>query len=452
MSDTDISQLADESLSTGVFPAGRKSPFRLYFDSTTHQSILNHASADTSVEICGVLVGQWQRDDDGPFAAVSDLIRCDNATQGQAEVTFTHESWNHINSEMDSKYSELRIVGWYHSHPDFGIFLSDRDIFIQEHFFGGPGQVALVVDPVRKLEGVFEWRGGKPVLMDHYAIGDRIESVAASRTQESSRLVNRDKSADAGSDPAAHVAGRRDSASTVTTMLSWLCLFLLGWLVSGMFNHSRAYQSWAIERYGLWNILQLGRNDELTIVRSDIEKIQSEASALSEQHLAAATDGSTTAAQTDELKKRWKEVLDRLSVSQRNVERMQTLYALSPQDEQLALVAVVNQLRQLRSSDGRMMVPIPVPERLYPLIVNQLMPPQKDATSKKTEDKPDSQDTPKQPDTQSPNTKPLSEKPPSEKPGAPDATGPTPAEAPKPAGPPVAPGPAPSEDSQPKAD
>ena len=52
-------------------------------------------------------------------------------------------------------FANARIVGWYHTHPDFGIFLSDYDVFIHQHFFSGPGQIALVIDPVRKLEGVF---------------------------------------------------------------------------------------------------------------------------------------------------------------------------------------------------------------------------------------------------------------------------------------------------------
>src|SRR5690606_7016679 len=121
-----------------------------------------------TVEICGILVGEWRQDEDGPFATVENYIRCDNATSKFAEVTFTHESWAKINEEMDSRFDGKRIVGWYHSHPDFGIFLSGRDCFIHEHFFGSPGQVAFVVDPVRELEGVFAWRNGKPTPMRHY--------------------------------------------------------------------------------------------------------------------------------------------------------------------------------------------------------------------------------------------------------------------------------------------
>ncbi len=155
MSGVDIRDLKKEKLSEGKFPVKPKEDFRFHMTEAVHKSIQEHAKADVSVEICGVLVGKWEKDEHGPFALVTENIRCESATSKFAEVTFTHESWSQINKEMDSKYTDLRIIGWYHSHPDFGIFLSDRDVFIHENFFSGPGQVAYVVDPVRDLEGVF---------------------------------------------------------------------------------------------------------------------------------------------------------------------------------------------------------------------------------------------------------------------------------------------------------
>ena len=46
------------------------------------------------------------RDENGPYAVVTDYIRCDNASSKFAEVTFTHESWAQINKEMDSRFAE----------------------------------------------------------------------------------------------------------------------------------------------------------------------------------------------------------------------------------------------------------------------------------------------------------------------------------------------------------
>ena len=43
----------------------------------------------------------------------------------------------------------LRITGWWHSHPNLGCFLSSTDLLTQKFFFSKPYQVALAIDPVR---------------------------------------------------------------------------------------------------------------------------------------------------------------------------------------------------------------------------------------------------------------------------------------------------------------
>ena len=53
------------------------------------------------------------------------------------------------------------MIGWYHTHPGFGIFLSDMDVFICDNFFNLPWQVAFVYDPLGGDEGNFVWRAGQ---------------------------------------------------------------------------------------------------------------------------------------------------------------------------------------------------------------------------------------------------------------------------------------------------
>jgi proteasome lid subunit RPN8/RPN11 len=56
-----------------------------------------------------------------------------------------------------------QIVGWHHTHPGFGIFLSRHDEFFHRNFFSQPWQVALVVDPQRGELGFFQWLDGEIV-------------------------------------------------------------------------------------------------------------------------------------------------------------------------------------------------------------------------------------------------------------------------------------------------
>jgi hypothetical protein len=74
---------------------------------------------------------------------------------------------------MDGKHQGKRVVGWYHTHPGFGVFLSDRDQFIHKSFFDLPFQVAFVYDPKSREHGLFSWRDGEVWRMRRYAIGER---------------------------------------------------------------------------------------------------------------------------------------------------------------------------------------------------------------------------------------------------------------------------------------
>jgi proteasome lid subunit RPN8/RPN11 len=124
-------------------------------------AIHGHGKSITAVEVCGVLVGNVYRDQHGPYLYIAGAIRGDRASGLAAQVTFTAETWSEIQAVMDRDHPDERIVGWYHTHPGFGVFLSGMDLFIQDHFFNLPWQVALVYDPIGGDEGMFFWREGK---------------------------------------------------------------------------------------------------------------------------------------------------------------------------------------------------------------------------------------------------------------------------------------------------
>ena len=66
-------------------------------------------------------------------------------------------------AHRDRQHPDKKFIGWYHTHPGFGIFLSGMDDFIQANWFSEPWQIALVYDPTSEEEGIFVWRDGKTV-------------------------------------------------------------------------------------------------------------------------------------------------------------------------------------------------------------------------------------------------------------------------------------------------
>ncbi len=119
-----------------------------------------HAQSDTSVELGGVMLGGQYQDEDGkPFVVVTDSLRAEHYESTKGSFKFTHETWSEITRQRDQFPDDLQMVGWYHTHPDWGVFLSGMDMFICDNFFNKPLDVALVIDPCRDDRGFFQWTG-----------------------------------------------------------------------------------------------------------------------------------------------------------------------------------------------------------------------------------------------------------------------------------------------------
>lgn len=124
--------------------------------------MMAHVSRNTELECGGVLMGQFCQDPlDISFIQVVGFIPAKGAVATSASIRFTVESWQFISNERVA-FGDLPIVGWYHSHPGHGIFLSQgMDSFVHMHWFPYPWQVALVLDPINAHYGLFGWRDGE---------------------------------------------------------------------------------------------------------------------------------------------------------------------------------------------------------------------------------------------------------------------------------------------------
>lgn len=110
----------------------------------------------------GFLLGSWSNE--GGFTVrMSGFVPCPHAPSSAASLTFRPDEWQLVHSHPEVASGSREIVGWVHSHPGMAVGLSDWDIFIHQHFFSGPGQVAWVRDPVSDREAFWCLRDGRPV-------------------------------------------------------------------------------------------------------------------------------------------------------------------------------------------------------------------------------------------------------------------------------------------------
>jgi proteasome lid subunit RPN8/RPN11 len=182
----DINDCSADGLSEKAFPAA--SPFRIAISESAHQKMWEHARStlfdgDQIKEVGGILVGKLFRDQNGPYLEISGSIIAEHTRNEGTEVAFTPETWAQINRIKDTEFPNELIVGWYHTHPNFGIFLSERDQFLHRHSFPQPWAVAHVIDPVQNLEGLFVWKSGQPREADEFW-------VSSERRSKSTQISN----------------------------------------------------------------------------------------------------------------------------------------------------------------------------------------------------------------------------------------------------------------------
>ncbi len=338
----DVADVLALDLPRSGFPGGKTQAFRVFIDSKVHADVLKHAKDDVSIEICGVLVGRLCRDDAGPFVEVTASIRGDAAQNRLAEVTFTHETWSRINAEMDGKYSDRSIMGWYHTHPDFGIFLSERDRFIQENFFSGPGQIAYVVDPVRNQEGVFAWEKGKPTPLPHYWVGDELRDAPENPSEQVAKAM---AAVEAEPTPTQKTSGA-GSAWSFWNLLLCVSTLLLGYLIGSLKMYwddweRRQIVKGVVANYGIYK----GLKPRFDIDTLELRILLQDASLRLDRAKAnGLLDGTKKNAKASS---DFETAQDVLSQSRARLERLAEKYTLSPEERSAVVDTIIEQLKGL---------------------------------------------------------------------------------------------------------
>ena len=137
-----------------------KDDLPVFVDLDVMREMEAHARSDTEVELGGVMLGGQYVDHQGaPFIMVTDSLRARHYEATKGSFKFTRDTWSQITRERAQLAADVQMVGWYHTHPSWGVFLSGMDLFICDHFFNRPLDVALVIDPCSRERGWFQWDG-----------------------------------------------------------------------------------------------------------------------------------------------------------------------------------------------------------------------------------------------------------------------------------------------------
>jgi proteasome lid subunit RPN8/RPN11 len=126
------------------------------------EALLDYSEQDLQRECGGFLIGglTWEP---RRVVAVRHFLPAVEARSRSASLTFTHATWSAMTRTVSERFPDESVVGWHHTHPGLGVFLSGYDLFIHRHFFKEAWQIAVVVDPRQRELGFFQWRGARVV-------------------------------------------------------------------------------------------------------------------------------------------------------------------------------------------------------------------------------------------------------------------------------------------------
>ena len=152
-------ELTENMMPQNILPIGDRveENKNIYILQSVYKEIHKFTQNKTTNESGGMLVGTVLEEFGKTNIIVSGFVEAKYCEATPTTLKFTHETWEYVHKEIEKKHPGKKIVGWIHTHPDFGIFLSEYDKFIHQNFFNVDYQVAYVVDPIQKIEGFYFW-------------------------------------------------------------------------------------------------------------------------------------------------------------------------------------------------------------------------------------------------------------------------------------------------------
>ncbi len=160
----------------------------IYILQSVYKEIQKFTSNKTVNEAGGMLIGTVIEEFGKTNIIISGFVEAKHCEATPTTLKFTHQTWESCHKEIDKKFPGKKIVGWIHTHPNYGIFLSEYDKFIQKNFFSEEYEVAYVIDPIQDIEGFYFWISGKIERCKGFYIYDKTGNkidVVKNESQES---------------------------------------------------------------------------------------------------------------------------------------------------------------------------------------------------------------------------------------------------------------------------
>lgn len=174
--------------------------------------ITAHSRSNLDCELGGALLGQAYRYKSGVVVEVQAALPATSSDHGPVHFTFSADSWSKLHRDRTAHYPNLDIIGWFHTHPDLGVFYSSDDVVVHTAAFTQPWHIGLVVDPVRDEAAFFGWVAGNLASLNgYYELPDRQRETQAPWRIVPTNVWDRPYEMEQPAEAASHVVLARNS-------------------------------------------------------------------------------------------------------------------------------------------------------------------------------------------------------------------------------------------------
>ena len=144
-----------------------QTPLLVFMPWSCMQAMEAHAGGDILNEQAGIIYGHAYAGASGQLYIVVTSVLPADTTNSPIHFRFHERSWEKL--WIGSKDGS-NLLGWYHSHPGVGVFLSGTDLRTQQLYFSAPWQIAVVLDPVSRGTAAFHGAKGERVPQENLII------------------------------------------------------------------------------------------------------------------------------------------------------------------------------------------------------------------------------------------------------------------------------------------
>src|SRR5213592_3235262 len=141
----DRSILWNPSLPGSRPSGGGRAPYPIFFQQEAVIALQEHLKSSPTQAIFGFLIGDVYRDPETGvlYIVIDKTLKLSQPIYGDKTEVVVSRLWDRMQEQL--KKAAGTLLGWYHSHPGQGGFLTAHDVETHDKFFTDPWQVAILV-------------------------------------------------------------------------------------------------------------------------------------------------------------------------------------------------------------------------------------------------------------------------------------------------------------------